>query len=327
MTATSKRPVSSPVPPLVLLLVLVLVGCGGFPEVRAGGSASSTPSLSPESTPSPSPDSTMSPSPDITKAPSLDSTAGAHSPSSSAASPTPTRTRATSWRAVALGDSVTAGTNCSCTAFPKLYADEVSRLRGVPTSVANEGFGGLTSTQMLDELDQPSSEQAQDVAAADIDLVTIGANDFSDQHGPITDGRCAGTGDADCVQDELARLKVDLTAILQRIHTLRRGRPTAVLVTGYWNVFEDGQVARDTFPDPGLAATRSLTRQANRVIREVTVSLADTYVDLYLPFNGPEAGGDVSSLLASDGDHPNARGHAVIAHQLVAAGLNGLEPL
>lgn len=303
MTSTSSTVRGVRSLPLVLLLALVLVGCGGSPGAGAPGPASA-----PASSPGPNRSAVATPT--------------SPSPPGSGRS----SSQAGSWRAVALGDSVTAGTGCSCTAFPRLYADELSRLRGVPISVANEGAGGLTSAQLLAELDQTGSEQAQAVAAADIDLVTIGANDFSDQHDPITDGRCPGTSGAACVEDELNLLRTDLTAILRRIETLRQGRPTAVLVTGYWNVFEDGQVARDSFPDPGLAATKALTREANRAIRECTVSLSDTYVDLYLPFNGPEAGGDVSSLLAPDGDHPNARGHAVIARQLIGAGLSGLLP-
>jgi lysophospholipase L1-like esterase len=97
-----------------------------------------------------------------------------------------------------------------------------------------------------------------------------------------------------------------------------------VLVTGYWNVFEDGAVARDSFPDVGVRATRRLTRLANAAIQQDARATGATYVDLYAPFNGPVSRGDTTRLLAADGDHPNAAGQALIAQRLVAAGLPGL---
>ena len=58
--------------------------------------------------------------------------------------------------------------------------------------------------------------------------------------------------------------------------------------------------------------------------RPATRAEGATYVDLVQPFRSADDQGDVSDLLASDGDHPNAQGHAVIARELVAAGLPGL---
>ena len=47
-----------------------------------------------------------------------------------------------------------------------------------------------------------------------------------------------------------------------------------------------------------------------------------TYVDLYRPFQDRRGG--PTGLLADDGDHPSARGHALTAEVLMAAGLPGL---
>ena len=229
------------------------------------------------------------------------------------------------WKVVALGDSVTSGGRCDCTPFPQVYGSTLSAFRGVSATVDNLGQGGQNSTGLLSQLRDPTSKQSVAVRSADIDLVTIGANDFSAQHDDITTGRCNGALGTDCVRDEVDQLRSNVSAIVNVIHHLRAGRPTAILVTGYWNVFEDGEVARSSFPDDGVAASVALTREANAQIRKGATAAGATYVDLYAPFHGPASDdGETTNLLGDDGDHPNARGHVLIARRLVAAGLPGL---
>lgn len=223
------------------------------------------------------------------------------------------------WTVVAMGDSVTSGTHCRCSPFPELYAKAVARTRGVRATAQNFGAPGQDSDELLAELRDASSSLARAVADADIDLVTIGANDFSARHSEVTSGTCTGA----CLTNDLSHMRSNLVALLKRIRAMRQGRPTAILVTGYWNVFEDGQVAK-AFPTPGREATRQLTWMANQAIRSAAHATGATYVDLYRPFNGPASRGDVTNLLATDGDHPNARGQQLIADALVAAGLPGL---
>jgi lysophospholipase L1-like esterase len=71
-------------------------------------------------------------------------------------------------------------------------------------------------------------------------------------------------------------------------------------------------------------ATRALTLRANTTLRQAAPAEGATFVGLFTPFNGPAANGDVTKLLAPDGDHPNAAGHQLIAERLIAAGLTGL---
>jgi lysophospholipase L1-like esterase len=229
-----------------------------------------------------------------------------------------------SWHIVALGDSVASGGPCGCTPFPQLYGADLARDRGVQTHTVNLGADGQTSGDLLATLRDPGSAASRAVGRADVVLVTIGANDFLDRHDDVTTGKCLGGRDTACVADDLTSMVGNVTAIVGRIHRLREGRPTAVLVTGYWNVFEDGRVARRTFPALGVRATQRLTLLANAGIRKAADTAGGTYVDLFAPFNGPQARGDTTHLLASDGDHPNAAGQALIARRLVAAGLPGL---
>lgn len=184
----------------------------------------------------------------------------------------------------------------------------------------NAGVPGLTSSQLLSKLTDDDAPEHELARSADIDIITIGANDVSDDHDPVTHGDCPGTGDRDCVADELSELRANLTGILSTIQHERAGRSTTILVTGYWNVFEDGDVARTRFPRAGVAASQRLTAALNAVIESVSDQMGTHYVDLVGPFNG----GDPTSLLAPDGDHPNSAGHRLIAQTLLAAGLPGL---
>lgn len=218
---------------------------------------------------------------------------------------------------LALGDSVPAGAACSCTPFPELYGELLARRTGASVRVTNEAVNGLESAGLLAQLQEPEVSAA--VARADVVLVTIGANDFSERHDDVVEGRCtAGTSTA-CVDEELSGLRANLTRILRDIRSLREGRATSVLVTGYWNVFEDKEVAERAFGAEGLEASIQLTHQVNRAIRAVVAKAGADYVDLFTPFHAPGLTED--SLLAADGDHPDAAGHALIARTLLAAGL------
>ncbi len=184
-------------------------------------------------------------------------------------------------------------------------------------TVTNEAVSGLDTEGLLAQLEHP--RVAAEVGRADVVLVTIGANDFGPRHDDVVEGRCAVGSRIDCVDEELTALRTQLTEILKNIHSLRQGRPTTVLVTGYWNVFEDKEVAERSFGPEGLHASIQLTRQVNRAIHAVSVGAGARYVDLSAPFHDPEL--DDNALLTDDGDHPDAAGHALIADTLLDVGL------
>lgn len=217
---------------------------------------------------------------------------------------------------LALGDSVPSGYHCDCRPFPQVYGDLLGASTGAPVTVDNRAVNGLDTAGLLAQLRSPDVQGA--VRAADVIVVTIGANDFGDRHDEVVDDEC-GHGNSDCVSDELQSMRTHLATALAQIGALRQGRPTSVLVTGYWNVFEDGDVARHAYGEPGLQASLRLTRRANAAIAAVATAAADRYVDLYTPFE--ESGRDVTALMAADGDHPDAAGHELIARALLATGL------
>jgi lysophospholipase L1-like esterase len=233
-----------------------------------------------------------------------------------ARSPGTARPTRTGHVVVALGDSVPSGRACACRPFPEAYGTLLSKRTGVPVTVENRAASGLQTADVLVQLRDPEVEEA--VRRADVVLVTIGANDFGDHHDDVVGGTCGPEG-IDCVSDELAAMRSHLAAALARIRGLRDDAPTTVLVTGYWNVFEAGDVARRSSGTAGLEASLRLTRKVNAVIESVTTAAGAQYVDLYRPFE--QSGRNVTALMAGDGDHPNAAGHRLIARVLLRAGL------
>lgn len=220
---------------------------------------------------------------------------------------------------VGLGDSVTAGTACGCEDFVRLYATGLARRWNRVVRASNLGKGGLTSAGLVARLEGDPAVRSQ-VAAADVVLVTIGANDVLPALRAWDDGSgqdqatCGGA----CEDDDLDRVDADVRAALRDVHQLRAGRPTLVLVTTYWNVFEDGDVAR---ADRGAAYLRwsdGLTRRLNEGLEQAARSENAVPVDLYGPFKA-DGQRDPTRLLAGDGDHPNAAGHRVITSALLAA--------
>lgn len=226
------------------------------------------------------------------------------------------------WRLVGLGDSITAGQNCAgCQTFLELFAHTITATSSNPVDVVNLGVSGSTSADLLGSFADPAL--TAELSGADIITVTIGANDFLPMLPTALDGQCGGADGLACFTEELDELGTNLTAIIDRIHQIRQDLPTAIRVTGYWNVFLDGQVADQVDGVSFHQTSNELTRRANAVIREVAHTKHVTYVDLYTQFKGTDGGNDDTSLLAPDGTHPDQAGHQAIAEALTQATSGG----
>jgi lysophospholipase L1-like esterase len=200
---------------------------------------------------------------------------------------------------VTLGDSVPAGTACDCTPFPELYAAAIG------AASDNLAAPGATSQDIRDQLD--SSAVARAVRRATVVLVMAGANDLA----------VAFDGGGDAFTEPAAQVQRNVTVVVDDVHTLSPA--ASVLVFGYWNVVEDGDVGHDDYGNNGVAEADSATAACNDALRRATVATGATYVDTTTAFKGGSGEQNPTALLAADGDHPNAAGQLAIAAAAVAA--------
>lgn len=211
---------------------------------------------------------------------------------------------------VVLGDSVAAGSGCGCPPYAALLDRRLSARSGVAIPLANEGTNGLTSAGLLRLLASTGVQEA--LRNASVVTVTIGANDFD--AGTAADPACANVDS--CYAAPLAAMSAQVRAALRAIAQFTPPS-VRVLVTGYWNVFLDGDVGRAQ-GGSYVASSDALTRRVNSALQADAVSAHDVYVDEYGPFERQSLPA-LTALLAPDGDHPSAAGHALIANLLLAA--------
>jgi acyl-CoA thioesterase-1 len=197
-------------------------------------------------------------------------------------------------RVVTFGDSVPAGTACDCTPFPDLYA---ARLGAASDNLAEPG---LTSLDVRRQVTTAPASAA--VRGANVVLVMAGANDLAAALDAGGGGSYAGPA---------ADVQRNVTAVVESVRSIR---PTAaVLVFGYWNVVEDGDVGRRDYGDDGVTEAAAATRSCDDALRRAAAATGAAYVDTTSVFKGDTGEQDPTGLLAADGDHPNAAGHRAIA--------------
>ena len=190
---------------------------------------------------------------------------------------------------VTLGDSVPAGTACDCDPFPTLYAREVHAVSD------NLAVPGYTSSDVLAQIPGVRSR----LAKADEVVLMIGANDLA-----------AAFDNGTSYSDAAGEMQQNVITSIKEIDTIRR---TTVLVLGYWNVVEDGKVAADAYGPDGVQKSVSATDYANDALRAAAQQTDAEYISTDAAFHGADGTEDPTGLLASDGDHPDAAGHAAIA--------------
>jgi lysophospholipase L1-like esterase len=201
--------------------------------------------------------------------------------------------------------------------FVPRLAQQLAVDTGQPVTAINDAAGGEDSGDLLAALTRPT-RTARDVSTANIVTITIGANDVS--YASHASGTCGGSDGTACYRSEMQAMISNVSAILSRIRVLRGGRPTTVLVTGYWNVWQDGQVANGMGAE-FVEVSHTVTSMVNQGLQQAATSHGALYVDLAKAFTA--AGPDDTGLLAADGDHPNAAGHQLIADVLTQAVLAG----
>ena len=203
-----------------------------------------------------------------------------------------------------------AGNGCGCEPYPVLLGRALSTPTA-PVAVTDVGTGGLTTAGLLAQLDDPGLRQS--LRSATVVEVTIGANDFDDAL--AGQPRCAAAGSTGFAGPTAA-----LPGLLGRVlHEVRDLAPGArVLVTGYWDVFLDGAVGRAQGSDY-VQTSDALTRQVDGLVRGARRSRPGRPTSTCTARSSRGRRPASPPLLAADGDHPSAAGHALLAQLLLAA--------
>ena len=212
---------------------------------------------------------------------------------------------------VGVGDSVTSGKACNCETFVGLYATALASQQGLSTSSVNLGVEGSTSALLLQNVTEPGAFRDQ-VAKADILLVTIGANDLASLE-PRQAGGCA----ASCYGPLVNSVGRNVGMIVTAARASRPSRPPTILVTDYWNVFQDGDIGNAQNGGAFQSWSDELTRAESAAVCGAARQAGAICVSLYEPFKG-DGSRNPTGLLAPDGDHPNSAGHHLIAATLLA---------
>ena len=212
------------------------------------------------------------------------------------------------WSIVALGDSVPRGTNCDCRPYPSLSADDLAAATKRSVTPTNDAVAGATSASVLGQLNS-NSAVINHVRAANAIEIEIGAND-------VSQSKSCGTA-VDCYAPRLAPLEKNLAAILSRARELTSGHEVAVVLLDYWSVWLGGRYAVAQGP-AYVSAAEELTDRVDGIIKATAAKTGSYYVDLRAAFKGPDYRYDETHFLTSDGDHPNAAGHAQIAKAVEA---------
>ncbi|MBV9830960.1 MAG: SGNH/GDSL hydrolase family protein [Marmoricola sp.] len=223
---------------------------------------------------------------------------------------------ATNGSMVAFGDSVPSGAYCRCTPFPVLYARKVASRTRRPVRMSNDAVSGATSASVLRQVEQGSARAA--IRASGTVLLMIGANDFTPAFRQVLRHERRGVP---AYRPVARRVRANLTATIREIQALHPG--VRVLVADYWNVVRDGRVGRSHYGAWGMRKAEQATYWANHAIRAAAADRRVRVVSTYVGFKGVHGHRDPTWLLASDGDHPNARGHVEIADQFYAAAPTG----
>jgi lysophospholipase L1-like esterase len=212
---------------------------------------------------------------------------------------------------VGLGDSVMSGTNCECAGITAEYATAMGQRSGTTIRPIGRGVGGYVTSDLAADL--ATAETRRTVGEARVVLVVIGANDLLPQLALQRQSGCPASCYVPAVNEMGARLR-GLLAAIDRARGQTRG---PVLVSDYWNVFQDGDTAREENGDAEVQWSRAVSREANTAICAAASAEGAICVDTYGPFLAGD--NDPDEYLASDGDHPNAAGVQLIVRRLVAA--------
>ncbi|HEX3610552.1 MAG TPA: SGNH/GDSL hydrolase family protein [Sporichthyaceae bacterium] len=296
-----------------IALALSSCGSGGSGDATLNAAVPAAPVVTPAATETPS--ATPAATETATETPphaAAEAPAPTHPTEASAPKPTPTPKPSypPGGNIVAFGDSVPAGVHCSCTNFVDYYANLVTEKVQKKYTTDNFAVSGSRSGDVVNLLAQAKVQSA--LKTATTVLIMTGANDYNDAF----DQASLGADFSKLYPNVATAVQDNVTTAVQKIQALNAA--AHVVVLDYWASMEDGAVASKDYDKTAMTASLACTASTNAALALAAKATNATYVSTLTAFKGSKGTKDDTDLLASDGDHPDAAGHALIARTIAA---------
>jgi len=217
---------------------------------------------------------------------------------------------------VALGDSWPFGAHCGgCTPFPELYARALESAG--PVVFEDLTLDGGTTSDLVAMLDAADAVR-EDVAEADVVVISVGGNDMEMSGPDWLAGTCGGPDGMTCWRRLARSWERNMGRLLDRVAELREDRPTAVRVLSAANEFlSDEGLLRDFGKDFGREEGATIMAWQKRAFCRAAGERQMKCLDLRPVLNGPE--------LDQPADVNSQASMQAVADALLAMGLPELD--
>ena len=228
----------------------------------------------------------------------------------------------TTWQYTALGDSLAFGIDDpQGGGYVPRFRNHVQQDTGVTVNLINRGVPGWTSDDLLNALRTDQSLRAQ-VANSQVVTFNIGGNDLLNALQRYQSFTCGGANNQQCFAETVARFKSNWNAIVAQIVSLRSpGDILAVTPDTIIRTMDIYNPAVNQLKFFGVFnQVKPYLDDINRHIYLTAIANRIPCARAYRAFNGENGDQDAGQrgLMAGDGIHPNATGHALLASTLRA---------
>jgi lysophospholipase L1-like esterase len=212
------------------------------------------------------------------------------------------------WDYVALGDSWPAGYGLE-KSYVDYYAEFIEQDLGVEVVVQNFSKTGQSASVLHYQL-LNNQELREAIQEAEVITIFTGWNDLYSKLDVFRSGECGGEDNLDCIRNEVAALNADIEAILDEILSLTSLQDTLIRIAEPPIPWMNSWLYNDWFDILRGPCYEDWVEHLIEAAEERGITVVFTYHVL----NGPNGDQPMDETLThSDGMHPNAEGHQLLA--------------